>query len=69
MKWIAIGDTVVDVERYRLFKRTSHIVVGLNEYVTSDALSTEAIAAFPSDEQAEKAFEEFVFTLESIKNE
>ena len=67
MKWIAICDTVVDIERYRLFMLEGCSVTGLNEYENGDTRITEYISGFSSEEQAEEAFEEFKKTLVELK--
>ena len=59
MKWIAICNTVVDIERYRLFMLDGCSITGLNEYESGDARITECVSGFSSEEQAEEAFEEF----------
>ena len=67
MKWIAICDTVVDIERYRLFMLEGCSVTGLNEYENGDTRITEYISGFSSEEQAEEAFEEFKKALVELK--
>ena len=67
MKWIAVCDTVVDVERYRLFMLEGCSVTGLNEYENGETRITEEIAGFSTEEQAEAAFEEFKKALVGLK--
>ena len=67
MKWIAICNTIVDVERYRLFMLDGCIIEGLNEYENGDTRITERISGFSSEEQAEEVFEEFKKTLIGLK--
>lgn len=67
MKWVAICNTVVDIERYRFFMLDGCSITGLNEYENGEARVTEYISGFSSEEQAEEAFEEFKKALVELK--
>jgi len=65
MKWITVDNTLVDTEKYRIFKLDNNGIVGASDY----SEETETIACFSSSEQAEEAFRDFARALSGAKNE
>jgi len=65
MKWITVDNTLVDTEKYRIFKLDNNSIFGGSDY--DDEMET--IALFSSGEQAEEAFRDFASSLSGVKTE
>ncbi|MHA1961879.1 MAG: hypothetical protein ACW99U_16855 [Candidatus Thorarchaeota archaeon] len=69
MKWIKVCNTIVDVERYRLFMLDACTIEGLNEFENGESRITEAVSTLATDEQAAAAFEAFCEGLIALNSE